>query len=307
MLEIPNMAEEELLFNFMDNLQSWAEQELRRRGVQDLATTMAVAESLWIIKGRLLQAQATIQGNQAKGGGDKRSQGHTPKEGSSKGPSGKDGKGKDKRKEFTPRTNCFLCDGPHWARDCPKRKALNAMIEEKEQEGDAKMGSLQLLNALKAKPMPKTPQSKGLMYVEALVNGKAPRPWWTQVPLITLSRKEGKKGRLHSGTHGRLQDGARNGLPTEGQGRATTFLRSMAILEEEKPCMVPTVTEGMLKTPMLSAMQVKKGLKGKRTLCPELPKRLPPRREEDHKIELEPGAKPPAMGPYRMAPPSWRN
>ncbi|RVW76807.1 Transposon Ty3-I Gag-Pol polyprotein [Vitis vinifera] len=112
------------------------------------------------------------------------------------------------------------------------------------------------------------------------------------------------------------------------------FLRSMAILEEEKPCMVPTVTEGTLKTPMLSAMQVKKGLKreevtylatlkeermmGRENPClrksgvldefkdvmpPELPKRLPPRREEDHKIELEPGAKPPAMGPYRMAPP----
>ena len=31
MLEIPNMTEEELLFNFMDNLQGWAEQELRRR------------------------------------------------------------------------------------------------------------------------------------------------------------------------------------------------------------------------------------------------------------------------------------
>ncbi|RVW86104.1 hypothetical protein CK203_037993 [Vitis vinifera] len=80
---------------------------------------------------------------------------------------------KDKQKEFTPKTNCFLCDGSHWARDCPKRKALNAMIEEKEQEGDAKVGSLQLLNALKAKMMPKTPQSKGLMYVEALVNKKA--------------------------------------------------------------------------------------------------------------------------------------
>ena len=46
MLEIPNMTKKELLFNFMDNLQEWAEQELRRRGVQDLATTMAVAESL---------------------------------------------------------------------------------------------------------------------------------------------------------------------------------------------------------------------------------------------------------------------
>ncbi|RVW17621.1 hypothetical protein CK203_096707 [Vitis vinifera] len=46
MLEIPNMTQEELLFNFMDNLQGWAEQELRRRGVQDLATAMAIAESL---------------------------------------------------------------------------------------------------------------------------------------------------------------------------------------------------------------------------------------------------------------------
>nr|CAD1835554.1 unnamed protein product [Ananas comosus var. bracteatus] len=35
----------------------------------------------------------------------------------------------------------------------------------------------------------------------------------------------------------------------------------------------------------------------------ELPKRLLPRREVDHAIELEPGAKPPAKAPYRMAPP----
>ncbi|RVW87492.1 hypothetical protein CK203_036260 [Vitis vinifera] len=115
MLEIPNMSEEELLFNFMDNLQSWAEQELRRRGVQDLATTMAVAESLVDYR----------RGDSSK-----------PKP-QSKSPSGKGGKGKDKRKELTPRTNCFLCDGPHWAQDCPKRKALNAMIEEKENEGEA--------------------------------------------------------------------------------------------------------------------------------------------------------------------------
>ena len=47
------------------------------------------------------------------------------------------------------------------------------MILEKEKKGDAHVGSLQLLNAIKAKPVPKTPQSKGLMYVEALVNGKA--------------------------------------------------------------------------------------------------------------------------------------
>ena len=86
---------------------------------------------------------------------------------------------------------------------------------------------------------------------------------------------------------------------------------------------------------MLSAMQVKKGLKRKKVtylatlkeemddgsgepmpkeikgvidefrdvMPPKLPKRLPPKREEDHKIELESGSKPPAMEPYRMAPP----
>ena len=43
MLEAPGMDEKDLVFNFMDNLQSWAEQEFRIRGVQDLSTTMAVA------------------------------------------------------------------------------------------------------------------------------------------------------------------------------------------------------------------------------------------------------------------------
>jgi len=38
----------------------------------------------------------------------------------------------------------------------------------------------------------------------------------------------------------------------------------------------------------------------------ELPKRLPPRREVDHAIELELGAKPPAFTPYRMAPPEFK-
>ena len=45
--------------------------------------------------------------------------------------------------------------------------------KEKEKEGDAHMGSLQLLNALKAKPVPKMPQSKRSIYVKDLVNGKA--------------------------------------------------------------------------------------------------------------------------------------
>ena len=114
MLEIPNMFKEELLLNFLDNLQSWVEQELRRRGVQDLTTAMAVVESLVEYKrGDSSKRKPQSKGNHAKGGGDEGSWGYTPREGSSKGPTGKDSKGKDKRKKFMPRTNCFLCDGPH--------------------------------------------------------------------------------------------------------------------------------------------------------------------------------------------------
>ena len=47
------------------------------------------------------------------------------------------------------------------------------MIKENEEEGDPHVGSLQLLNVLKAKLVPKKPQSKRLMYVDTLVNGKA--------------------------------------------------------------------------------------------------------------------------------------
>lgn len=109
------------------------------------------------------------------------------------------------------------------------------------------------------------------------------------------------------------------------------FLCSMAILEEKTSCVVPTVTENTPKAPLLSVMQVKKGLKKReltylatlkedkeaatRDLMPkaiervldkfndvmpfELPKRLPPRKDEDHKIKRELGLSPMPFGRIR--------
>ena len=37
-------------------------------------------------------------------------------------------------------------------------------------------------------------------------------------------------------------------------------------------------------------------------MLPQLPKKLPPRRAIDHRIELVPGTKPPSQAPYRMSP-----
>ena len=73
------------------------------------------------------------------------------------------------------------------------------MIEENEKEGDAHVGSLQLLNALKAKPIPKTPQSKGLMYVEALINGKVAKALVdTSATHNFVSKNEAKKLELQA-------------------------------------------------------------------------------------------------------------
>lgn len=71
MLEIPDMPEKELLFNFMDGLQQWAEQELRRRGVQDLASAMAAAEQLVEFNKGDSSKHKSSKGNHGKGGGEK--------------------------------------------------------------------------------------------------------------------------------------------------------------------------------------------------------------------------------------------
>jgi len=103
-------------------------------------------------------------------------------------------------------------------------------------------------------------------------------------------------------------------------------------METGEPCVVPMKSE-INEGKMLSALQVSKGVKNKeptflailkmeeeskevqapkaiqkvleefKDVVPAvLPKRLPPRREVDHAIELELGAKPPTFSPYRMAP-----
>ena len=86
MLEAPSMDEKDLLFNFIDNPQIWAEQELRKRGVSDLAMTMVVAKSLVDFRrGESSKTKPPFKGSHAKGGGDKGYKSHgSTKEGSIK-------------------------------------------------------------------------------------------------------------------------------------------------------------------------------------------------------------------------------
>jgi hypothetical protein len=84
-----------------------------------------------------------------------------------------DYKGKAKVVDKQPnKTNlgCFICNGPHRARECPKKEKLNALVAEESHEGvggetQARVNSLHVrLNALKSE------SSTELMYVPIEAN-----------------------------------------------------------------------------------------------------------------------------------------
>ena len=173
--------------------------------------------------------------------------------------------------------------------------------ETEQEGDDTHMGSMQLLNALKIKQAKKQPQSKGLMYVEVNINGMSAKAMIDiGVTHNFVSKEEARRLKLQTSKEaGWLKAVNSAAKPSQGVARGVTmnigswegkidltvapmddfkivigmdflrqvravpipFLRSMAILEEETPCMVPTITESKAKTPMLSAMQLEKGLK----------------------------------------------
>ncbi|XP_048229117.1 uncharacterized protein LOC125369880 [Ricinus communis] len=162
LFEIPNYTDEEALFTFTDGLKIWTRLELERRGVQDLNTVVAVAESLIEIRRQERHKPDQERNGNGKSGGER----HHKKEGfykfdkpSEEGIHGnKDDKGGERQ-----RLKCFFCDGPHKARECPTKSKLSVLVEEREEhqrvQEESKMGSLQLLSA------------KGRLFVEVKVGG----------------------------------------------------------------------------------------------------------------------------------------
>ncbi|KAE8690692.1 cytochrome P450 78A7-like [Hibiscus syriacus] len=255
MLQIPNMSEEDLLFYFIDRLQGWAKQEMHRRDIR--MVDEAIAKSL-------VDFQPYSHTNTAKN---------------------KDKDYEEKKKAFVPKGGCFLYKGPHPMSSCPKLGSLSAIVDRQDTESQAEMGSLQVLNALKAKSLTPTPSNR-LMYVEAVINEKP--------------------------TRAIVDTGATHNFVSKDEANR---------LGLKSPCMIPTVEapkEQGRDATQLSAIQLGKGIKkeditylamlkeddeiektddlpliirdvleeNKYVMPPELPNKLPPRREVDHKIEL---------------------
>ncbi|GJU61059.1 putative retrotransposon gag domain, aspartic peptidase domain protein [Tanacetum coccineum] len=167
-LEIPELSDQDSLFYFLDGLQGWAKTELERRGVQDISTAIAHSEALIDFSTRRESSKPKDRKvNQEKGGGEKNAQ---PKvDPAHKPPTRKDKNLKTSYKSV----ECFICDGPHKARDCPKKASLNGLSahEDEDASDDRSMGSIWILNAIKAKMEVPKVVGKGLQYVEATING----------------------------------------------------------------------------------------------------------------------------------------
>lgn len=113
-----------------------------------MTTAISIAESLIEFR-KVERPKPKDKGGKGKSGGD-------PHRGSEKTKGSKEHQARPR-----PPFSYFFCDGPHKARECPKKSKLSALIEEREQE-EAKIGALQLLSAIEAKvEVPKNEKKGG--------------------------------------------------------------------------------------------------------------------------------------------------
>ena len=377
MLEIGDLPEKEALFQFKDGLKDWAKIELDRRNVQTLDDAIAAAEMLVDYSA---QSKGKKPGPEKYGGKPDKTKNFGRKDGGKvKTFQWKNGKndGAHRGESSNPPKPCFICKGPHWTRDCPNRKALNALVakfQEIKQVEDApgpQIGSMQQIGVMKKET---TVEHKGLLYGSIRIEGKEATAMFDTGAShnfmdVQEAKRLGLKYKEETGTvkvvNAREQSihGVAKGvlvkigdwqkrldfsvLPMDdfnivlGLG---FFDKVVTLLDSNRGTL--SIIDGLMTTipirrgkpvKMLSALQFKRGvtknqcyvatmktLEGeeaktdeppvpdnvqkvldeyKDIMPSELPKKLPPRREVDHEIELEPGAKPPAMAPYRMAPP----
>ncbi|XP_077242396.1 uncharacterized protein LOC143882895 [Tasmannia lanceolata] len=403
MLDIKSMSEEDKLFQFMEGLKPWSQTELRRRGVQNLATAMIEAEKLFDHVGDDATNRKKDFNNKPSSSFNRPPSNMNTSSRSFSSTRGRiQGSGGDRRtyhREGSRQYNeaptsasqgpCFICTSPHYTRFCPKKGTVNALLgsassphaqsEEEEDEEEPKMTALSLCSAIKGqgakKILSKGVPSKGLMYIEACINGKMTRAMIdTGATHNFVSEQEAKRLALKLekddwkmkavNSEARPVTGKARSVPIKiGAWSGTTnlmavplddfhiilgieflnqakavpmpYLNSLCMFGEKAPCMIPATRQERKDVEHLTALQLKKGLKkGEPTfvatlkmgealvgeilippsikdvieefkdVMPEkLPKKLPPRRAVDHKIELEPGSIPPARAPYRMAPP----
>ncbi|RVW18054.1 hypothetical protein CK203_113343 [Vitis vinifera] len=222
--------------------------------------------------------------------------------------------------QSTRTVGCFICNGSHQARDCPKREKLSALVTVDEKEDS---------------------DSETPPRVKALVDNGATHNFGATREATRLGLKlEEDTSRIKAVNRKaqKIQSVAKN-VPMQidfllrAKVTLIPHLGGLLVLEDKQSCFVKTLRAkdgGKGQPEMLSTIQLKKGLKGQETyvaalieikegrfveipdslvkilkefrdvMPTELPQELPPRRPIDHKIKLMSRTKAQTQAPYRM-------
>ena len=175
MLDIKNMSEEDKLFNSKFGLQPLAKLELKRQTVRDLPAAMSATNALVDYKFNKPSGDDEKRKSKDKGKDKQKKDGKKNKDKQKKiwnnKSKGESSTSQQSKEQLKLNAGCFICNGPHRAKDCPKCEKLNVMVFEDErgqfdEEVPSRVNLLQLLNALSAGG-----NSKGLSYVQVEMNG----------------------------------------------------------------------------------------------------------------------------------------
>eukprot|EP00253_Pinus_taeda_P027727 PITA_27727 len=151
-LELPDMAEKDKVFNFIIGLMPWADNEVKRQKIRMLEEAFAAVD-------RLVDHYDETY-NEKK----------------------KFDKPKEKKKEDTPKADnapkekkplkCWLCAGPHMVKNCPSKPKVAAAAQE-EEEDHASVGMMQILRASATTEITsrRNPERNRLEYVRMKIGG----------------------------------------------------------------------------------------------------------------------------------------
>ncbi|XP_019057348.1 PREDICTED: uncharacterized protein LOC109116424, partial [Tarenaya hassleriana] len=180
-LELNDLSDRDALFHFKDGLKEFARLEVNRRNAQTLDEAITIVEGLPDYSSRPSQQPRPKEGNRPRPSFQNREQSrpHKPNHSQSHGQS------RDRSKPPNP---CYLCGGPHWVRECPKRAKMNAMETQPEKgkekgkgkvtdKDQASVGSMLRFGALSQPPQTEKEETsetprQGLLYADIDVYGK---------------------------------------------------------------------------------------------------------------------------------------
>ena len=136
-LELPDMAERDKLFNFTIGLKPWARDEVKRQKAKNLEEAFAIVDKL---------IEHDVGGSGGSGGEKKKKpfekKGDAPKKEAPR-PNNAQAKSKGKKP-----LRCWICDEEHTVKNCPSRPKLAAAVQAEKKEPS--VGTMQVLSAAAA-------------------------------------------------------------------------------------------------------------------------------------------------------------